>query len=113
MPSLEINQDVTLHYYDDDFTEMDKTSVNIGRKLSSYMDAVDLSGQLAEVRVPTLLLSGEESRTATVEQQRFMASRLPNCQLIIYPGLGHGINVIYPEWCISRVREFLARYAEK
>ena len=55
----------------------------------------------------TELLVGEESPTSTLEQQRFMADQLPDSRLVVYPGLGHGINAIHPEWCVQQVRQFL------
>ena len=51
---------------------------------------------------------GEELPTSTLDQQRFMAEQLPDCPLVVCPGLGHGINAIHPEWCIQQVREFVA-----
>ena len=89
-------------------SEMDRTSSSIGRKLQAYLDTLDFSPQLKEVETPTLLLVGEESPTSTLVQQQFMAGELPNSHLVVYPGLGHGINAIYPEWCVAQVREFIA-----
>ena len=89
-------------------SEMDRTSSSIGRKLQAYLDTLDFSPQLKEVETPALLLVGEESPTSTLEQQQFMAGELPNSRLVVYPGLGHGINAIYPEWCVAQVREFIA-----
>ncbi len=91
--------------------EMDRTSSSIGRRLQAYLDTLDFGPQLKEVETPTLLLVGEESPTSTLEQQQFMAQQLPNSRLVVYPGLGHGINAIYPEWCTQQVREFLAARA--
>ena len=53
----------------------------------------------------------EDSPTSTLEQQQFMAGELPECRLEVFPGLGHGINVIHPEWRVQRVREFLGLQA--
>ena len=88
-------------------SEMDRTPSSIGRRLQAYLDTLDFSSQLKEVETPTLLLVGEESPTSTLEQQQFMAEQLPDSRLVVYPGLGHGINAIHPEWCIQQVREFL------
>ena len=92
-------------------TEMDRTPPSIGRKLQNYLDTLDFSTHLKEVRTPMLLLVGEESPTSTLEQQQFMAGEMPDCRLEVYPGLGHGINVIHPEWCVQHVREFLGLQA--
>ena len=51
---------------------------------------------------------GEESPTSTLDQQRFMAERLPDRRLVVYPGLGHSIDAIHPEGCTQQVREFVA-----
>ena len=88
-------------------SEMDRTPPSIGLKLQNYLDTLDFGPHLKEVNVPTLLLVGEESPTSTLEQQQFMVGELPDCRLEVYPGLGHGINVIHPEWCVQRIREFL------
>ena len=88
-------------------SEMDRTSSSIGRSLQAYLDTLDFSPYLKEVETPTLLLVGEESPTSTLEQQRFMAEQLPHSRLVVYPGLGHGINAIHPEWCTQQVREFV------
>ena len=90
-------------------SEMDRTSPSIGRKLQGYLDTLDFSAHLKEVRAPTLLLTGEESPTSTLEQQQFMADEIPDSRLVVYPGLGHGINAIYPEWCVKQIREFIGR----
>lgn len=92
--------------------EMDRTPASIGRSLQGYLDTLDFSPYLEEVETPTLLLVGEESPTSTLEQQRFMADQLPDSRLVVYPGLGHGINAIHPEWCIQQVRGFLASRTE-
>jgi len=88
--------------------EMDRTPSSIGRSLQSYLDTLDFRPYLKEVETPTLLLVGEESPTSTLEQQQFMAGQLPHSRLVVYPGLGHGINAIYPQWCTQQVREFVA-----
>ena len=87
--------------------EMDRTPASVGRSLQAYLDTLDFSPHLKEVKTPTLLLVGEESPTSTLEQQRFMEEQLPDSRLVVYPGLGHGINAIHPEWCVQQIREFL------
>ena len=88
--------------------EMDRVPPSIGRRLQGYLETLDFSQQLKEVKTPTLLLTGAESLSSTLDQQQFMSEQLPNSRLVVYPGLGHGINAIYPEWCTQQVREFVA-----
>jgi 3-oxoadipate enol-lactonase len=87
--------------------EMDRTSPSIARKLQAYLETLDFREHLKEITIPTLLLVGEETPTSPLEQQRFMAAQIPNCRLEVYPRVGHGINVLKPEWCIQQVRDFL------
>jgi 3-oxoadipate enol-lactonase len=87
--------------------EMDRTSPTVARKLQAYLDTLDFREHLKEVNVPTLLLVGEETPTSPLEQQRFMATQIPSCRLEVYPKVGHGINVLKPEWCIQQIRDFL------
>ena len=87
--------------------EMGRTPAAIGQALHQYLDTLDFGPHLKEIAVPTLLLTGDESPTTAIEQQRFMASEIPDSRLAVWPGLGHGVNVIYPEWCVTRLREFL------
>lgn len=89
--------------------EMDRTSPTVARKLQAYLDTLDFRDSLREIRVPTLLLVGAETPTSPLAQQQFMAEHIPNCHLAVYPKLGHGINVLQPQWCVQQVREFLQR----
>jgi 3-oxoadipate enol-lactonase len=89
-------------------SEMDRTSPTVGRKLQAYLDTLDFRDHLKEITVPTLLLVVEETPMSPLEQQRFMAEQIPNSRLAVYPQLGHGINVLKPEWCAQQIREFLA-----
>ena len=87
--------------------EMGRTPAAIGQALHQYLDTLDFGPYLKEIAAPTLLLTGDESPTTGIEQQRFMASEIPDSRLEVWPGLGHGVNAIYPEWCVGRLREFL------
>ena len=93
-------------------SEMDRTPASVGRSLQGYLDTLDFSPYLNEIKTPTLLLVGEESPTSTLEQQRFMDDQLPDSRLVIYPGLGHGINAIHPEWCVEHLRQFFTSRAK-
>jgi pimeloyl-ACP methyl ester carboxylesterase len=88
--------------------EMDRTSPAIARKLQAYLDTLDFREHLKEITIPTLLLVGADTPTSPLDQQEFMASQIPNCRLAVYPNLGHGINVLKPEWCAEHIRDFLA-----
>lgn len=50
---------------------------------------IDVRHVLPAVRVPTLVLHGEEDRIVPVEVARYVAARIPTARLVEVPGLGH------------------------
>jgi hypothetical protein len=38
-----------------------------------------------------------------------MAQEIPTCHLAVHPDVGHGINVLHPQWCVQQVQEFVAQ----
>ena len=61
--------------------------------------------------MPTLLLAGEETPTSPLEQPPCMAEQIPTCRLMVYPKVGHGINVLQPRCkvqCVIRVKAYLS-----
>jgi len=55
-----------------------------------------------------LLLSRDKSRIAS-EQQKILAATLPRGRLELFPGYGHGINLLQPERCARAALDFWAR----
>ncbi|MFO6445626.1 alpha/beta fold hydrolase [Erythrobacter sp. NE805] len=58
------------------------------KRFSQPYDAL-AEGDIAKVRVPTLILWGEEDRLIPVEAGRWLAKTLPNNTLVTYPKIGH------------------------
>jgi len=52
-----------------------------------------------------LLLSGDKSRIAS-EQQKILAATLPRGRLELFPGYGHGVNLLLPERCARAALDF-------
>jgi pimeloyl-ACP methyl ester carboxylesterase len=50
----------------------------------------DNRGILADIRCPTLVSGGEDDRVIPAEIQREMCSLIPDAELQLYPGYGHG-----------------------
>ncbi len=50
---------------------------------------IDIRDVLPAVRVPTLVLHGEEDTVVPLEVARYVASRMPNARLVEIPGIGH------------------------
>lgn len=58
------------------------------------------------IACPVLLLSGDRDPFAKVDLLRREVSLLPNAELVIYPGLGHGLLPVRAE-ASTRITEFL------
>jgi predicted alpha/beta-hydrolase family hydrolase len=58
------------------------------------------------IRCPVLLLSGDRDPFAKVGLLRDAVRRLPAAELVVYPGVGHGIGPVFEE-ALDRVAAFL------
>lgn len=65
----------------------------------------DAFGALGRIACPTLVIGGAEDRIVTGEASREMAAAIPNCQLCMYSGLGHGLYEEAPDF-LDRVGNF-------
>ena len=61
---------------------------SIGQVLHGPFDPV-LEESLGDVRVPTLILWGDDDKIVPVEHGAVWAARLPNARLRVFPGKGH------------------------
>ncbi len=75
--------------------------------VSGTLQDFDVTGRLAELRLPALFVCGEydEARPETVREQ---AALLPGAQLAVIDGASHMTNVEAPDAYWRTVREFLA-----
>ncbi|MBR4579204.1 MAG: alpha/beta hydrolase [Oscillospiraceae bacterium] len=65
-------------------------------------DAFDRLGKIA---CPTLVIGGREDRIVTGAASEELAERIPNSELYMYDGLGHGLYEEAPDW-LERVAAF-------
>lgn len=61
--------------------------------------------ELGAIVCPTLVIGGQEDRIVGPVASREIAERIPDCRLVLYPGLGHG-TYDEAEDFYSRVSEF-------
>lgn len=67
------------------------------------------SSMLSQISVPTLIVTGGEDRTATVEVARAMQARLRNSELFIVPDAAHLPNIEQPNAFNAAILGFLSR----
>lgn len=68
----------------------------------------DLRPQLARLRMPALVIEGEQSIPSTVESARIFARTLPDAELLLVPKAGHYPQVEQPGPFFAAVRRFLS-----
>jgi pimeloyl-ACP methyl ester carboxylesterase len=70
-------------------------------------DAFDLTGRLADITAPTLIVGGERDAAYSTETFRRTADGIPDSHLIIYPRTTHMGAIKHPRFA-SDVTAFLA-----
>ncbi|MDA9432268.1 alpha/beta fold hydrolase [Bradyrhizobium sp. CCBAU 51627] len=68
------------------------TPVNLNREWESK----ELERRMAEIRHPHLVLWGERDGWIPPADLRTMAAAMPDCRLVIVPGVGHSMNLENP-----------------
>ncbi|MBM4467524.1 MAG: alpha/beta hydrolase [Chloroflexi bacterium] len=67
----------------------------------------DLAEQLAEIRVPCLVITGDDDRIVPTEQSIRLADELPDAALVVIPDCGHVPHEECPEAFLQAVTGFL------
>jgi pimeloyl-ACP methyl ester carboxylesterase len=57
----------------------------------------EFADRLQEIRVPTLVVTGEHDVAATPEMARAMGERLPDAEIHVLPGLRHSVLIEAPD----------------
>ncbi|MDQ7844571.1 MAG: alpha/beta fold hydrolase [Armatimonadota bacterium] len=76
------------------------------RAMAARPDSTPLLGG---IRVPALIVVGEDDRATPVESSRAMAAAIPDAELIIIPGAGHVSNLEQPDAFNRALLRFLKR----
>jgi pimeloyl-ACP methyl ester carboxylesterase len=79
--------------------------------LGDYLacDRFDVRGELAEIRAPTLVLTGAEDRLTPPKYGRFLAEMIPGARLVDILAAGHYPQLEQPVAVNAAIRDFLSR----
>jgi 3-oxoadipate enol-lactonase len=72
------------------------------------MDSFDLSNQVGDIRVPTMVISGSHDYLVPTENSRLLAARIPGAKLAIVENTGHHFYSERPEASAEVILEFLS-----
>ncbi len=67
----------------------------------------DLAERLAEIRMPCLVITGDDDRIVPAEQSVRLAGELPDAELVVIPDCGHIPHEECPEAFLQAVADFL------
>jgi pimeloyl-ACP methyl ester carboxylesterase len=73
--------------------------------------AHDTYDRLPQIRVPTLVMAGEDDPMIEAQNSRILAQRIPGAELRMFPGLRHGFTAERPDEVNAAIVEFLSRQA--
>lgn len=73
----------------------------------SACDGFDLRGRLAALRIPTLVVTGDEDRLTPLKYGEFLAANIPGAVLKIIRGAGHLVMLERPEEVNAVIRAFV------
>ncbi len=96
------------------WTEYRKTPEHVveGIEAMVHQPSVDLTAVLPKIKTPTLLLSPGKSPAARLEDQKRMATLIPNCRQVVFPEGGHHFYMDYAERASALALEFVREHSE-
>lgn len=71
----------------------------------------NLKDLLGQIKVPTLLLWGEDDVVTTMDVAEMFHKLIPNSELISIKNCGHAPMIEHPEWFSGEVKKFLAKHS--
>ncbi len=70
----------------------------------------NITDQLKDIKQPTLIIAGKEDFATTVEQNQFLADRIPNAKIKFYDDVGHFCQLEKPVVFNDNLRSFLQQF---
>jgi pimeloyl-ACP methyl ester carboxylesterase len=86
-----------------------QSPVAVRSAIHRMMHRPDSTPLLPGIKVPTLVITGEEDELIPVDESRAMAKAIPGATLVIVPRAGHLANLEQPEAFNKALHEFLAK----
>ncbi|MGQ9823542.1 MAG: alpha/beta fold hydrolase [Desulfotomaculales bacterium] len=74
-------------------------------------DSFDVMGRLREIKMPVLVVCGEDDQLTPVKYARYLQENIPGARLVLVPGAGHMVMWEQPEQVNAAIAGFLAELA--
>ncbi|TCQ99125.1 alpha/beta hydrolase [Neorhizobium sp. JUb45] len=87
--------------------ELMQAEIEANTAFVTPLDPEQPFAHLSEITQPTLIVNGVNDVMIATINSWHMVQNIPNAQLIVYPGAGHGAQFQYPERFLSHAIQFL------
>ncbi len=94
----------TLHYYIKTYPQ---PYHSYKRQLMACYSEKDLSQYLPQIKVPTLIIHGQDDKVVPIQNAYFLANNIPNAKLSVIPEAGHMFFIEKNNEFNSEVMQFL------
>lgn len=94
-------------YLEWSIAEHNLTPPNVAIGVHHMLGAADSRSVLSKLKAPTLVLAGESSKIATIDQVRDMEKLIPQAKVVVFKGYSQGIAFSNSEACATEMLKFL------
>ncbi len=84
-------------------------AANLQQLFTTLTERDDISERLAEIRVPALVIHGEQDVAIGLDRAEALAAGIPDAELVVIEGAGHASNLTHPELVNPHIERFLER----
>lgn len=104
---LSFAPEVPEHLKDIVLSEFSQTRCQPGATDFMGVGSIDLSEAVSALRVPTLILTGDDDVIISPRKSKILQRQIPESRLVIVPGAGHYLNVERPAFLAEEIKNFL------
>ena len=88
--------------------QMGAVPVHVANSLEKMIGSGDLWPHLPNIKIPTLILGGQDSPIAQAPQMKAMQAQMPSAKLVALKGYRHGVNLLAPQRCVTEMKQFIS-----
>ena len=108
-PNTIDNRSEVVKFYDDNKRKFPHSKEELERRTRG-MDACDVSEEIRNLKIPTLVICGSNDVLVPTENSSLIADRIPDSELSIIEKSGHHFYSEQPELSSKIILEFLSKY---
>jgi pimeloyl-ACP methyl ester carboxylesterase len=86
-----------------------QSPIGVRNAIQRMMDRADSTPLLGKIRLPALVITGDEDELIPVDESRRMAAAIPGATLVIVPKAGHLANLEQPDAFNNALSAFLTK----